>query len=117
MTNFTICYTVINFESGEQERVEKTFISADNTRAYVAMLHKCEDVQYIDVINGMGWGMTYNRKYLKLRGRRWWDCNRGFWGGNIRTYLIEKFEMEGFEKIVGNTYDQWAEITFKLIEK
>ena len=53
MTNFTICYTVINFESGEQERVEKTFISADNTRAYVAMLHKCEDVQCIDVINGM----------------------------------------------------------------
>ena len=53
MTNFTICYTVINFESGEQERVEKTFISAENTRAYVAMLHKCEDVQQIDVINGM----------------------------------------------------------------
>ena len=53
MTNFTICYTVINFESGEQERVEKTFISADNTRAYVAMLHKCDDVQCVDVINGM----------------------------------------------------------------
>ena len=53
MTNFTICYTVINFESGEQERVEKTFISADNTRAYVAMLNKCEDVQCVDVINGM----------------------------------------------------------------
>lgn len=53
MTNFTICYTVINFESGEQERVEKTFISADNTRAYVAMLNKCDDVQCVDVINGM----------------------------------------------------------------
>ena len=67
--------------------------------------------------NGMGWGMAYNRKYIKLRDRRWWNCNRGFWGGDIRTYLIEKFEMEGFEKIVGNTYDQRAEITFKLIEK
>ena len=53
MTNFTICYTVINFESGEHERVEKTFISAENTRAYVAMLNKCEDVQCVDVINGM----------------------------------------------------------------
>ena len=53
MTNFTICYTVINFESGEHERVEKTFISADNTRAYVAMLNKCDDVQCVDVINGM----------------------------------------------------------------
>ena len=53
MTNFTICYTVINFESGEHERIEKTFISADNTRAYVAMLNKCDDVQCVDVINGM----------------------------------------------------------------
>lgn len=53
MTNFTICYTVINFESGERERMEKTFISADNTRAYVAMLNKCDDVLCIDVINGM----------------------------------------------------------------
>lgn len=49
MTNFTICYTVINFESGERERMEKTFISADNTKAYVAMLNKCEDVLF----NGM----------------------------------------------------------------
>ena len=53
MTNFTICYTVINFENGTQKRVEKTFISADNTRAYVAMLNKCDDVLNIDVINGM----------------------------------------------------------------
>lgn len=53
MTNFTICYTVINFENGEHERVEKTFISADNTRAYVAMLNKCDDVKCIDVINGI----------------------------------------------------------------
>ena len=67
--------------------------------------------------NGMGWAMICHRRKLKLRDRRWWDCNRGFWGGAIRTYLIEKFEMEGFEKIVGDTYDQWAEVTFKLIEK
>lgn len=53
MTNFTICYTVINFETGAQERMEKTFISADNTRAYIAMLNKCDDVLRIDVINGM----------------------------------------------------------------
>ena len=41
--------------------------------------------------NGMGWGMSYNKKFIKLRDRRWWNCNRGFWGGKIRTYLIEKF--------------------------
>lgn len=67
--------------------------------------------------NGMGWGMKCHRKKLKLRDRRWWNCNRGFCGGKIRAYLIEKFEMEGFEKIVGDTYDGWTEITFKLIEK
>lgn len=76
-----------------------------------------EDKSFYFADNGMGWGMRENRKYLKFRDRRWWDCNRGFWGGDIRAYLIEKFEMEGFEKIVGDTYDQWAEITFKLIEK
>lgn len=67
--------------------------------------------------NGMGWGMKCHQRKLKLRDRRWWNCNRGFWGGKIRTYLIEKFEMEGFEKIVGDTSNSWAEVTFKLIEK
>ena len=76
-----------------------------------------EDKCFYFADNGMGWGMRKNRKYIKFRDRRWWDCNRGFSGGDIRAYLIEKFEMEGFEKIVGDTYDQWAEITFKLIEK
>ena len=67
--------------------------------------------------NGMGWGMSCNKKFIKLRDRRWWNCNRGFWGGKIRTYLIEQFELEGFTKEVGDTYDNWTEITFYLIEK
>ena len=67
--------------------------------------------------NGMGWGMAYNKKFIKLRDRKWWNYNCGFWGGKIRTYLIEQFEMEGFKKEVGDTYDQWAEVTFYLIEK
>lgn len=67
--------------------------------------------------NGTGWGMKCHQRKIKLRDRRWWNCNRGFWGGKIRTYLIEKFELEGFEKIVGDTYDYWTEITFKMIEK
>ena len=66
--------------------------------------------------NGIGWGMYYSKKFLKLRDRRWWNCHCGLWGGKIRTYLIEKFEMEGFRKEVGDTYDQWAEVTFYLIE-
>ena len=67
--------------------------------------------------NGMGWGMSCNKKFIKLRDRKWWNYNRGLWGGKIRTYLIEQFEMEGFKKEVGDTYDQWAEVTFYLIEK
>ena len=62
--------------------------------------------------NGHGW--TYNKKFIKLRDRRWWKCNTHFCGGKVREYLIEKFEMEGFRKEVGDTYDQWAEVTFYL---
>lgn len=76
-----------------------------------------EEKSFYFADNGMGWGMKCHQKKLKWKDRRWWNNHRGFWGGKIRAYLIEKFEMEGFEKIVGDTYDQWAEITFKLIEK
>lgn len=67
--------------------------------------------------NGMGWGMKCHQKKIKLSDRRWWRRYTSCWGGKVRTYLIEKFELEGFEKIVGDTYDYWTEITFKLIEK
>ena len=67
--------------------------------------------------NGMGWGRKYNKRFIKFRDRRWWDCNRGFWGGKIRTYLIEKFELEGFEKDVGDCYDSRTDISFKMIEE
>lgn len=63
--------------------------------------------------NGLGW----DKKKIKMKDRRWWKNNTRGWGGEVRTYLIEKFEMEGFEKIVGDTYDGWTEVTFKLIEK
>lgn len=76
-----------------------------------------EDKSFYFTDNGMGWGMKYHQRKLKLHDRRWWNRHRGFWGGEIRTYLIEKFEMEGFEKIVGDTYDSWTEITFKMIEE
>ena len=67
--------------------------------------------------NGMGWGRKYNKRFIKFRDRRWWDCNCGFWGGKIRTYLIEKFELEGFEKEIGDCYDSRTDISFKMIEK
>ena len=67
--------------------------------------------------NGMGWEMKHNRKKIKPKDRRWWKNYTRPWGGKVRTYLIEKFELEGFEKIVGNTYDFYTDITFKMIEK
>ena len=67
--------------------------------------------------NGYGWSMKENRKYLKWKDHRWWNMNRGFWGGDIRKYLIDKFELEGFKKEIGNCYDGWTELTFYLIEK
>ena len=63
--------------------------------------------------NGLGW----DKQKIKMKDRRWWKNNTRGSGGEVRTYLIEKFEMEGFEKIVGDTYDSWTEVTFKLIEK
>lgn len=64
----------------------------------------------------MGWGMKCYIRKIKLKDRQFWKKYTGFWGGEIRTYLLNKFELEGFEKIIGNTYDCWAEITFTLKE-
>ena len=67
--------------------------------------------------NGMGWGMRCRQKTIKLKDRRWWENYTRAWGGRVRIYLIEKFELEGFEKTVGNTDDFCTEVTFKMIEK
>ena len=62
--------------------------------------------------NGYGWSMPRAKKYLKRKDRRFWELHNG----KIRTYLIEKFELEGFEKEVGGCYDSWTDISFKMIE-
>ena len=67
--------------------------------------------------NGMGWDMRCRQKRVKLKDRRWWKNYTRAWGGKVRDYLIEKFELEGFEKTVGDTYDFYTEVTFKMIEK
>ena len=67
--------------------------------------------------NGMGWSIQYAKKYLKRKDRRFWDIHNGFYGGKLRNYLIEEFELEGFTKIVGNCYEGWTEIEFVLKEK
>lgn len=63
--------------------------------------------------NGYGWSLGYAKRYLKRKDRRFWNIHKGFCGGDIRYYLIEKFELEGFTKEIGNCSDGWTEITFK----
>lgn len=35
----------------------------------------------------------------------------------MRKYLIEKFELEGFDKEVGDIFDGWTTVTFWLKEE
>lgn len=64
--------------------------------------------------NGRGW---HDKKYLKLKDRLFWEANCSPWGGDVRSFLIDKFELEGFTKELGNCSDGWTEIFFKLNEK
>lgn len=57
--------------------------------------------------NGLGWNY---KKYIKRKDRKFWEK----FSYKIRDYLIEKFELEGFEKqIIDNGYSSWIEIVFK----
>lgn len=64
--------------------------------------------------NGMGWTYGCAKYYLKRKDRRFWKVNCGGWGGKMREYLIEKFQLEGFTKEVKDTWDGWTDISFKL---
>ena len=74
-----------------------------------------EDKTFYFYDNGMGWG-SLAKEYLKPKDRRWWNNHNGFWGGEIRLYLIEEFELEGFTKEVIRRDETETEITFTLIE-
>ena len=63
--------------------------------------------------NGYGWSLHYAKRYLKRKDRRFWEIHNGAWGGDIRRYLIDEFELEGFTKEIGNCSDSWTEIIFK----
>ena len=64
--------------------------------------------------NGMGWGFHSAKKYLNWKDRRWWKKFCGLWGGKIRTYLIDDFELEGFTKEIGDCSNGWTELNFVL---
>ena len=60
--------------------------------------------------NGYGWYM--NKRRLKWKDRRFWNKYKGWCGGKIRNYLLNKFELEGFTKEIGCCEDGWTEIIF-----
>lgn len=63
--------------------------------------------------NGMGWNIYSAKKYLKRKDRRWWKAFNGLWGGKIRPYLINEFELEGFTKEIIGLCEDDTEIIFK----
>lgn len=67
--------------------------------------------------NGYGWSMCYAKKYLKRKDRHFWKIYGDWIGGKVRSYLIDEFELEGFEKKVCDCYDGRTEISFTMIEK
>lgn len=72
-----------------------------------------EEQEFYFFDNGYGWSYGYAKRYLKLKDRRFWKVHNGWCGGDIRDYLIEEFELEGFTKEVGSCSNSWTEITFK----
>lgn len=64
--------------------------------------------------NGMGWNIKLAKKYLKLKDRRFWKVHCAWWGGEIRSFLMDKFELDGFTKELGDCSEGWTEISFVL---
>ena len=67
--------------------------------------------------NGYGWSMNFAKKYLKRKDRRFWNKFNGWIGGEIREYLLNTFELEGFTKELGRCEDGRTEISFKKSRK
>ena len=67
--------------------------------------------------NGLGWNYCLAKRYLKRKDRRFWKVHCTWWHGKMRTLLMEKFELEGFTKKLGNCSQEWTEIFFMLNEK
>ena len=61
--------------------------------------------------NGMGWNCC--RRYIKLKDKRWWKVNTRYYGGKVRDYLINNFELDGFTKTVGDTTNGYTDIYFE----
>lgn len=75
-----------------------------------------EDKSFYFFDNGLGWNLSLAKRYLKLKDRRFWKVNCCWWGGEMRSFLINKFELEGFTKELGDCSEGQTEISFILNE-
>lgn len=64
--------------------------------------------------NGYGWSYKLAKRYLKRKDKAFWNTNRGWSGGKLRSYLIDTYELEGFTKEVLDCSDSWTELVFKM---
>lgn len=72
-----------------------------------------EEKTFFICYNWLGWYFDSAKKYLKFKDRRFWKVN----SGNLRKHLIDKFELEGFKKEIGDCADGWTEVCFRMIEE
>lgn len=70
-----------------------------------------EDKTFYFFDNGYGWGKLANR-YLKRKDRRFFHVNVF----ELRRYLIDSFELEGFEKKMGDCSNGWVSLNFVMKE-
>lgn len=70
-----------------------------------------EDKAFYFFDNGYGWGKLADR-YLKRKDRRFFHVNRY----KLREYLINDFELEGFEKNWGDCSDGYTNLGFVMKE-
>ena len=68
-----------------------------------------EDKSFYFFDNGYGWGKLANR-YLKRKDRRFFQVNRY----ELRWYLINNFELEGFEKKEGDCSEGYTILEFVM---
>lgn len=57
--------------------------------------------------------MKSRKRNIKLKDRIFWEKYVCGFGGKIRKYLIEEFELEGFTKEIDDINDGWASIIFR----
>ena len=69
-----------------------------------------EDKTFYFFDNGYGWGLYNAKRYLKRKDRRFWKVNQF----DIRRYLINDFELEGFTKEKGDCSNNWTEIAYRM---